>query len=97
LRFRYKDGHELREYQLEGLNWLTFCWLKKQSAILADEMGLGKTVQSVVFVNEIFARYGMRGPFIVIAPLSSTSSFLFVPFLPFGLDAFLAHAFDRKE
>ena len=22
----YKDGHTLRSYQLEGLNWLLFSW-----------------------------------------------------------------------
>jgi chromodomain-helicase-DNA-binding protein 7 len=41
----YKGGNTLREYQLEGLNWLLRCWYGKRSCILADEMGLGKTVQ----------------------------------------------------
>eukprot|EP00794_Sanderia_malayensis_P019257 gene19257-21185_t len=66
----YKDGNTLRDYQLEGLNWLTFCWYKRQNCILADEMGLGKTVQGISLLFEI-KRYGVRGPFLVIAPLST--------------------------
>jgi SNF2 family DNA or RNA helicase len=41
----YKNGGKLRDYQVEGLNWLLKCWYSKRSSILADEMGLGKTVQ----------------------------------------------------
>ena len=41
----YKNGGKLRDYQIEGLNWLLKCWYSKRSSILADEMGLGKTVQ----------------------------------------------------
>lgn len=26
---KYKDGNSLREYQLEGINWLVFCYLNK--------------------------------------------------------------------
>ena len=33
---------KLRDYQLEGLNWLAHSWCKQNSVILADEMGLGK-------------------------------------------------------
>lgn len=35
-------GFRLRNYQLEGVNWLLFNWWNKRSCILADEMGLGK-------------------------------------------------------
>ena len=49
----YKNNMRLREYQLEGINWLTFCWLNARNCILADEMGLGKTVQSVTFLQEV--------------------------------------------
>ena len=37
----------LRDYQLDGLNWLIYSWMQNQNCILADEMGLGKTVQCV--------------------------------------------------
>ncbi len=31
-------GGDLRDYQLEGLNWLIYTWCKNTNAILADEM-----------------------------------------------------------
>ncbi|TPX32804.1 hypothetical protein SmJEL517_g04133 [Synchytrium microbalum] len=67
----YKDDHELRPYQLEGLNWLTYCWFNKQNSILADEMGLGKTVQSVVFLHNLYVNEKVMGPFLIITPLST--------------------------
>jgi chromodomain-helicase-DNA-binding protein 7 len=42
----------------------------RQNCILADEMGLGKTIQSITFLEHVF-RYGVRGPFLVIVPLST--------------------------
>ncbi|XP_015793545.1 chromodomain-helicase-DNA-binding protein 7 isoform X2 [Tetranychus urticae] len=66
----YKAGNTLREYQLEGVNWLMFCWHNGRNCILADEMGLGKTIQSISFIQEMF-KYGVTGPFLVIAPLST--------------------------
>lgn len=68
---KYKFGNELRPYQLEGLNWLRFCYYNYRSCILADEMGLGKTVQSVAFLNDLYYQLNVRGPFLIIAPLSS--------------------------
>ncbi|KAI0223821.1 hypothetical protein L0F63_002341 [Massospora cicadina] len=38
---------------------------------MADEMGLGKTVQSVSFLNQVYNRCGIHGPFIIVAPLST--------------------------
>uniref|UniRef100_A0A670JFG9 Chromodomain helicase DNA binding protein 9 n=1 Tax=Podarcis muralis TaxID=64176 RepID=A0A670JFG9_PODMU len=69
----YKNGNQLREYQLEGLNWLLFNWYNRQNCILADEMGLGKTIQSITFLYEIL-RTGIRGPFLIIAPLSTIAN-----------------------
>uniref|UniRef100_A0A182LWG1 DNA helicase n=1 Tax=Anopheles culicifacies TaxID=139723 RepID=A0A182LWG1_9DIPT len=66
----FKGGNKLRPYQLEGLNWLRYSWYKGNNCILADEMGLGKTIQSLTFVNSVY-EYGIRGPFLVIAPLST--------------------------
>ena len=37
-------GLKLRDYQLEGVNWLLWNWWHKRSCILADEMGLGKAL-----------------------------------------------------
>uniref|UniRef100_A0A8D3DIC3 Chromodomain helicase DNA binding protein 6 n=1 Tax=Scophthalmus maximus TaxID=52904 RepID=A0A8D3DIC3_SCOMX len=69
----YRNGNELREYQLEGMNWLLFNWYNRKNCILADEMGLGKTIQSITFLYEIFSM-GIRGPFLIIAPLSTITN-----------------------
>ncbi|KAL4657212.1 chromodomain-helicase-DNA-binding protein 8-like isoform X1 [Arapaima gigas] len=69
----YKNGNTLREYQLEGVNWLLFNWYNRQNCILADEMGLGKTIQSITLLSEVFAA-GVQGPFLIIAPLSTITN-----------------------
>ncbi|XP_069094372.1 chromodomain-helicase-DNA-binding protein 8 isoform X2 [Pleurodeles waltl] len=69
----YQNGNELRDYQLEGVNWLLFNWYNRQNCILADEMGLGKTIQSITFLEEVYS-VGLRGPFLVIAPLSTITN-----------------------
>ena len=38
----YKNGNKLRDYQVDGVNWLASTWYKRQGCVLADEMGLGK-------------------------------------------------------
>ncbi|VDQ06493.1 unnamed protein product [Trichobilharzia regenti] len=38
-------GIVLREYQLQGINWLANCDSQKHGGLLCDEMGLGKTCQ----------------------------------------------------
>jgi len=43
----FKNGNTLREYQVEGANWLAYQWHHHKNCVLADPMGLGKTVQSV--------------------------------------------------
>ncbi|KAJ7313086.1 hypothetical protein JRQ81_004354 [Phrynocephalus forsythii] len=73
LTHEYKNGNQLREYQLEGVNWLLFNWYNRQNCILADEMGLGKTIQSIAFLQEVY-NVGIRGPFLVIAPLSTITN-----------------------
>ena len=67
----YKERKLLRDYQLESLNWLIQAWYSKRNVILADEMGLGKTIQSIAFLNHLVNFENCRGPFLVIAPLST--------------------------
>jgi SNF2 family DNA or RNA helicase len=59
----------LRDYQLEGLNWLTYSWKEDRNCILADEMGLGKTVQCVAFLAYLSEGLKIRGPFLVLTSL----------------------------
>uniref|UniRef100_A0A8C0KRD9 Chromodomain helicase DNA binding protein 8 n=1 Tax=Canis lupus dingo TaxID=286419 RepID=A0A8C0KRD9_CANLU len=73
LSHEYKNRNQLREYQLEGVNWLLFNWYNRQNCILADEMGLGKTIQSIAFLQEVY-NVGIHGPFLVIAPLSTITN-----------------------
>jgi SNF2 family DNA or RNA helicase len=41
---------ELRPYQQEGYNWLTFLWQHRLGGVLADDMGLGKTLQALALM-----------------------------------------------
>ncbi|XP_023801696.1 chromodomain-helicase-DNA-binding protein 8-like, partial [Cyanistes caeruleus] len=45
----------------------------RQNCILADEMGLGKTIQSIAFLQQVHGA-GVRGPYLVIAPLSTIAN-----------------------
>jgi SNF2 family DNA or RNA helicase len=48
---KFKFDHELTPYQVEGLNWMIFCWFNRRNAILRDEMGLGKTIGPLGFLR----------------------------------------------
>lgn len=65
---------ELRDYQLEGLNWLASSWCKENGVILADEMGLGKTIQTISFLTYLFHQHALYGPFLLVVPLSTLAS-----------------------
>ena len=65
------DNKKLRDYQLQGLNWMVHSWCKHNSVILADEMGLGKTIQTISFLKYLFHKYSLYGPYIVVVPLST--------------------------
>lgn len=67
----FKDGRTLRKYQLEGLNWLVFCYYSQRNCILGDEMGLGKTIQSLGTLEYLRTTANISGPFLVISPLST--------------------------
>ncbi|XP_038131889.1 chromodomain-helicase-DNA-binding protein 1 isoform X3 [Cyprinodon tularosa] len=68
------EGLELRDYQLDGLNWMAHSWSKGNSCILADEMGLGKTIQTISFLNYLFHEHQLYGPFLLVVPLSTLTS-----------------------
>jgi len=62
---------KLREYQIQGLNWLIQLYENSLSGILADEMGLGKTLQTISFLGYLRYNRGVDGPFIIIVPKST--------------------------
>ena len=45
------ENGELKDYQLEGLNWLLKLHYMNINGILADEMGLGKTIQTIALLG----------------------------------------------
>lgn len=56
----------LRDYQLEGYQWLSRLAHWGVGACLADDMGLGKTVQTLAVLLE----RALEGPALVVAPVS---------------------------
>lgn len=60
----------LREYQMEGLNWMVNLHDNNISGILADEMGLGKTLQSITLLAYLRETRGVTGPHLVLVPKS---------------------------
>lgn len=67
-------GLKLRDYQMDGLNWLILTWCKDNSVILADEMGLGKTIQTICFLYYLFKSQSLHGPFLCVVPLSTMTA-----------------------
>lgn len=67
----FPNGGTLKDYQVDGLNWLLKCWHERRSSILADEMGLGKTIQVLAVLNVLRNDYKVKGPFLICVPLST--------------------------
>ncbi|KAF9361452.1 hypothetical protein BGX26_003196 [Mortierella sp. AD094] len=82
-------GGILRDYQLEGVEWMVSLYENGLNGILADEMGLGKTLQTISFLAYLREK-GIWGPFLVVAPLSTLANWVieferFVPGVPVEL------------
>jgi len=61
---------ELRDYQVEGFNWLARLAYLGVGGCLADDMGLGKTLQSLA----IILKNANKGPSLVVAPTSVSTN-----------------------
>ncbi|SCU91552.1 LAME_0E12948g1_1 [Lachancea meyersii CBS 8951] len=70
----YIKSGVLRDYQIQGVNWLLSLYEKKLSGILADEMGLGKTLQTIAFLGYLRYVKGIDGPTIIIVPKSTVNN-----------------------
>lgn len=68
-------GGKMKEYQLEGLEWLKSLWMNGLCGILADEMGLGKTLQAISMIA-FFKEHNISGPFLIAAPLSTVRNWV---------------------
>ena len=56
----------LREYQKEGINWISHLNTIGLNGILADDMGLGKTLQVLVYLEG----YKTKKPHLIVCPSS---------------------------
>lgn len=79
-------GATLKDYQLEGVEWMVSLDKNGVSGILADEMGLGKTLQTIAF-NAHLRSLGHYQPFLIVCPLSVLHNWIeefqkFAPTIP---------------
>lgn len=61
----------MRDYQVQGLNWMISLYHNGINGILADEMGLGKTLQTISFLGYLKFHRDIPGPHLVIVPKST--------------------------
>ena len=66
----------LKDYQVDGLEWLLSLYNNRLNGILADEMGLGKTIQSLALLAYLIEKKGVPGPFLIIVPNSVLSNWV---------------------
>ncbi|KAJ3186102.1 Chromodomain-helicase-DNA-binding protein 1-like [Irineochytrium annulatum] len=63
-------GVKLRDYQLQGVQWMNSLYSHGLGGILADEMGLGKTLQAITFLIHLKSLSKHHGAVLVVVPLS---------------------------
>ncbi len=97
------SGALMRNYQLEGLDWLKLLQENNMNGILADEMGLGKTIQCIALIAHLIEsdKSGtVLGPYLVVAPLTTLHNWKteferFAPLIPTLL--FHGHKKERSN
>lgn len=91
------SGTELRDFQKNGVEWLSTLDSNGFSGILADEMGLGKTLQTITFLAKLIED-GSKGPFLIICPLSVVKNWIkeFAKFTP-KLQPIMYHGDAKKR
>lgn len=47
----YKGGNRLRDYQIDGVNWLSSCYYKEQGCILADEVSVIPSYSLPIYIS----------------------------------------------
>ncbi|GAA5965649.1 hypothetical protein JCM21900_003048 [Sporobolomyces salmonicolor] len=67
----YVKGGKMREYQVQGLNWMCGLHYNGINGILADEMGLGKTLQTISFLGYLKFHRNIHGPHLIVVPKST--------------------------
>jgi SWI/SNF-related matrix-associated actin-dependent regulator of chromatin subfamily A member 5 len=66
----------LRDYQIQGLNWLISLYENGINGILADEMGLGKTLQTISFLGFLKHYENTKQPHLVLVPKSTLHNWM---------------------
>lgn len=92
--------HELRDYQIEGLNWLINMHENSINCILADEMGLGKTLQTISFLGYIRFIKNEKKRHLIVLPKSTLNNWKreFKKFMPkFKVKIFYSSKKDLKQ
>lgn len=69
-------GGKMRQYQIQGLNWLIRLFDRGLNGILADEMGLGKTLQTISLLGYLKEFRAITGPHIVIVPNATLDNWI---------------------
>lgn len=69
-------GGVMRDYQVQGLNWLISLYENGINGILADEMGLGKTLQTISFLGFLKHYEGNGQPHLVLVPKSTLHNWM---------------------
>lgn len=69
-------GAALRDYQLDGLNWMISLNETGINGILADEMGLGKTIQTISLIGYLREFRQINGYHLIIMPKSVVGNWL---------------------
>ncbi|KAF9582637.1 hypothetical protein BGW38_010946 [Lunasporangiospora selenospora] len=89
----YIKSGTMRDYQVQGLNWMISLYKNGINGILADEMGLGKTLQTISFLGYLKHIQGIAGPHLVIVPKSTLHNWKseFGKWLP-DSNVFMLHA-----
>ncbi|KAJ0067794.1 hypothetical protein NL108_010473, partial [Boleophthalmus pectinirostris] len=67
----------LKQYQIQGLEWLVSLYNNNLNGILADEMGLGKTIQTIGLITYLMEYKRLNGPYLIIVPLSTLSNWVY--------------------
>ena len=69
-------GFALRDYQLDGLNWMISLNETGINGILADEMGLGKTIQTISLLGYLQEFRQINGYHLIIMPKSVVGNWM---------------------
>lgn len=67
----------LKQYQVQGLEWMVSLYNNNLNGILADEMGLGKTIQTIGLITYLMEHKRLNGPYLIIVPLSTLSNWVY--------------------